>query len=99
MVPIRENRSDIVGVIRSLSPATDLKDFIIAVVLIEQVSAVEGFANLLDKAVGTELPIHIPRTLASTHRLTPGIRITCMVRKADTHRVFVFPDHFSSSSA
>ena len=98
MVSIRENWSDIVGVIHSLSPAADLKDFLIAVVLIEQVRPVEGFANLLDEAFGTELPIYVPQTLASIHHLAPGTRITCMVRRANLQRVFVFPDHLSTSS-
>jgi hypothetical protein len=98
MVSIRENWSEITGVVRSISSAPDLKDYMVAQVQVEQVRDVEGFANLLADTVGTELAIYIPADLISTHPLTPGMRITWRVRRGGPHKVFVLRDHFLPSS-
>ena len=95
MVSIIENWSDITGQIRSLMPAPDLKEFLIARVFIERVQAVEGFPSLLGETAGTEQTIYIPTTLAEKCRVVSGTHITGRVRKANQQRIFVHHEHFA----
>ncbi len=94
-VQIIENWSDITGKVRACEPSPNVAGFMAVEIAVEQVKAVEGFANLLGQAVGTNLMVLVPDELVKALAITAGDMITCRVRRANLERSFVHRNYVS----
>ena len=92
-VQIIENWSKIIGIVQSLQPSTEVDEFLAVEVEVQSVQPVEGFPNLLDDAIGKNLVIHMPKTLAEELGITAFDRIECRVRQAGPNRYFVHREY------
>jgi len=94
-VQIIENWSNVMGVVVSCNPSSDVGGFMAIEVVLEKIDPVEGYANLLEHKQGKTLVILVPEELVKQLDITPGIVIVCRVRRADLDRVFVHRNYIS----
>jgi hypothetical protein len=81
MVQIVENRADLTGTVQSADANGALQ------LLVEEVSAVAGYPNLSDDAVGQIVMVKIPADKAQN--AAPGARVHMRVRKTGVDRYAV----------
>ena len=94
-VQIIENWSDVTGTVRSCRPSPSIAGFVEVEIAVEQVNAVEGFANLLEHTAGKNLVVLVPEELVKSLNITRGDRIACRVRRATLDRAFVHRNYIS----
>lgn len=89
-IQIIENWSDIVARIKEINPSK-LTGYHEVMMLVEQVKAVKGYANLLDKSVGKEIKVNFPEEHMKSIEINVDTVISCRVRKANLTTNFVHP--------
>jgi hypothetical protein len=94
-----ENWADIRGRIRSLSQLGDLPGLVTALIDVEGVTPVPGFANLLENASGDILRINIPQAAVERFGLHQGQVVVCRARKGGPHTIFAHPDLFTAEKS
>lgn len=98
-VQIIENWSNVNGLVKSCNPSSGVAGFVAVEVTVENVSPVEGFANLLGHTKGKSLTILVPEELVKSLGITRGVIIACRVRRANLDRTFAHRDHISVHSS
>ncbi|HLC04318.1 MAG TPA: hypothetical protein VJK02_14885 [Anaerolineales bacterium] len=88
-VSIIENWSDIVGEVWRIHPDAEVPGFTSVEIDVRQVERVEGFANLLEEAVGTRIEVGLPDNKLADLGITVGSVVACRVRKARIDKIYV----------
>src|SRR5262245_29739737 len=96
---IMENWADIRGRIRSLNEPGDFAGFVTALIDVQSVAPVPGFANLFEQVVGDTVRVNIPQAAVQQFSLSPGRLVTCRVRKGGPHTAFAHPEQVSAETA
>lgn len=94
-VPIAENWSDLEGEIRGIEDETEIQGFSRVFISVHTVRPIEGFANLLEGMEGAEIGVLFPKECLQDHALSPGVRLTCRVRRAGVDQIFVNRERIS----
>jgi hypothetical protein len=94
-VQIIENWSELVAQVKAIQPAEDLDGFDLVELQVEEAFEVEGFPNLLAESVGTSIEVFFPDECVKTYEISPGIFVSCRVRRANLTRIFVHRDSIS----
>ena len=92
-VTITENWSQIAGQVLSVSAAKDVLGFAAVHMHVGSVHPVEGYADLLEAAVGEDIDVLFPDELVSAHGISEGDVLTCRVRRAGVDRIFAHREH------
>lgn len=92
-VSIIENWSDIVGEVRQMRPEVDVPGFTCVEMDVRRVEGVEGFANLLEDAVGKRLAVYFPAYRVVELGILVGSVVACRVRRAGIDRIYVHREH------
>jgi hypothetical protein len=93
-----ENWADIRGTIRSVNDEGDCPGFLTALIDVQTVSPVSGFANLFQGAGGQTIRVNIPKAAVQQSPLTPGQFVTCRIRKGGPHTAFAHPELVSTET-
>lgn len=101
-VQIVENWTDIVGEIRSYSPQSTVAGFASLEIAVTAVKSVERFPgifypNLLENVVNQRIQVNVPLALIDKMEISPGMVISCRIRRASLTSVFVHPEHLRIS--
>jgi len=92
MVEIIENWSDIKGIIKSIKPSSSMNDFIEVNILVEKITDVPGYPNLLESMEGSKIiTAYIRSTIAHTLFFKTGKRISCRIRRTGVSTIFIHP--------
>jgi hypothetical protein len=83
-----ENWTKVFGIVETIHTATDLEDFVEVQIEVEQVETVNGYANLFENAVGSEICVHVAAQQATALNIQPGDVIACQVRRVSATRAF-----------
>ena len=94
-VRIIENWSDLVARVKAIHPAKDLHGFDLVELQIEEATEVEGFPNLLAESIGTSIEVFFPDECVKSFEISPGICVSCRVRKANLTKIFVHRESIS----
>jgi hypothetical protein len=92
MVQVVENWALVLGIVHGREAAELGRDLVTVVLEVRAVEDVEGFPNLLRDAVGTDLCVLMPRTVARDAGLENGALASCRVRKAAPTLHFADPE-------
>jgi hypothetical protein len=88
-----ENWSRVVGRVEKWTPPKDADDHGDLIIQVERVEPVKGFRNLLEKAEGTALRVHVPGSVATGLDVADGASITVDVRRGrESGVVFANPE-------
>ena len=93
---IVENWSDIVGELKEHYPSKEAEGFITFKIRVKDVKPVKGFRNLLEEAAGKTIEVNVPKDVANSLDLAPGIDVSCRVRRAGVKKIFVHPEIIST---
>jgi hypothetical protein len=93
-VQIIENWSEVSGVVRSRK-AADREGFDLVAIAVDRVEPVPGYANLLEKAEGSELDVLMPEEIVASNKIGLGDAITCRVRLGNRRQAFVHREHIT----
>ncbi len=74
---------------------SDVPGFVAVELDVRSVTAVEGFANLLEHMEGKSLVVLMSEELVRSSKMNPGDVIACRVRRAGLDRTFVHRNHMS----
>jgi hypothetical protein len=96
---VMPNWADIRGTIRSLKEPGEFPGFVTALIDVQSVAPVPGFANLFADAGGNTVAVNIPRAAAQQLSLGPGRRVSCRVRKGGPHTAFAHPEQVCTETA
>ncbi len=94
MVQIIPNWANLEGEVVGVAPSDRLPDFTVVNVRVEDVTPVEGFADLLQDCRGQVVPVLVRSDLAASSNLTTGVRVAGRARRADHRTVFAHPNEF-----
>jgi len=94
-VRIIENWSDLVALVKAIQPAEDLDGFDLVELQVEEAFEVEGFPNLLAESIGTSIEVFFPDECVKSYEISPGICVSCRVRRANLTKLFVHRESIS----
>jgi len=86
MVQVIENRADLTGHVLSVAEHEKLAGHARAVIAVEAISAVDGYANMFGTAVGSRLEVVVASTRARGLRVGDEVRLR--IRRAGPSTVF-----------
>lgn len=96
-VQVVENWVVIEGSIAAIEPHAKLAGYVLATIAVDQVSPLDGFANLFQEAAGQTIPVNIPSPRANELALGPNVRVRMRIRKATPSSAFADPDSITRS--
>jgi len=94
-VSMMPNWSNIRGLVRSVRPSPDIAGFSEVELSVENVSPVQGFANLLADAQGASLVVLVPTEVAQALGIVSSDVIEACVRRAGLRRAYVHREEIS----
>jgi hypothetical protein len=90
-VQVIENRADLAGTIKEITPHKELANQYTVKLDVESVQSVEGMTNLMTWAKGLSIEVTVPADQVTKRSLARGKKVTLRVKQAGPTAVVAVP--------